>query len=119
MTTITEIDKKIAELEAQKTAILAEEKEAALARAHEAIGALKKLGYHYQLTEVSANSSRRSGVKDSVLELIKSSNGISPAQMAAKLGIQDKSGKQAIANALTALKKADIVKADSGKYALV
>jgi hypothetical protein len=55
---------------------------------------------------------RRSGIRDNVLEAIKLTPGMSPAQIRQALGIPegDKSGSQSVSNALSAMKKAGTIK---------
>jgi len=115
MTTVSDIDKQIAELESQRRALLDQERKQALKKAQDAVKELNALGYNYTLTETTAPK-RRTGVRRDVLDVVKKTNGIKPADIAATLGLADKAGKQAVSNALTALKKAGQVAASDGKY---
>ena len=117
MPTISDIDKQIAALEAQKQKIIDDEKKAALKKVEDALAELNALGFNYKLTGgASPLGKRRAGVRQSVLEVVKKANGIRPADIAATLDMGDKSGKQSVANALAALKKAKLVSAKDGIY---
>jgi hypothetical protein len=117
MPTITEIDKQIAELEAQKMKIIKEEKNEALKVVEIALNKLNALGCSYSLVEATApTKTRRKGVRVSVLNVIAKADGVTPAQIAEALGIDDKSGKNSISNALAALKASGHAKADNGIY---
>lgn len=105
----------IRELEQQKQQLLATAKKEALDKANAAISELAELGFHYQLVESEAPP-RRTGVRETVLQVVKAADGITPAQIAEKLGMDDKAGKQSVANALAALKKAGSVASDNGVY---
>ncbi len=116
---------KIMELEAQKQQLLDDAKKELITAAEKAVADLNNLGFHYRLVEGTApapvsSGGRRTGVPQSVLEVVqKSADGVSPAMIAEQLGMTDKRGKQSIANALSNLKKANQVAADSGIYRTV
>jgi len=57
-------------------------------------------------TVTGTRSTRRSGVRDQVLQVVKSKDGVTSADIRKALGITDKSGSQSVSNALSALKKA-------------
>jgi hypothetical protein len=59
-----------------------------------------------------SSGGRRGGIRDNVLDAIKLTPGMSPAQIRQALGIPegDKSGSQSVSNALSAMKKAGTIK---------
>ena len=117
MTALTDIDQQIAALEAQKRELVKEEKKTALKKVELALQELNALGHNYSITEGGTPTrTRRTGVRDSVLEAVKKADGIKPADIAATLGLGDKAGKQSVANAISALKKAGSIVAKDGKY---
>jgi hypothetical protein len=117
MTTLTDIDKQIADLQAQKRELIKQEKKTALKKVEAALQELNALGYNYSITESGTPTrTRRSGVRGKVLEVVKNADGIKPSDIAVALGIDNKAGKQSVANALSALKKAGSVVAEEGKY---
>lgn len=111
----------IRELEAQKQKLLEDAKKEALAKAHEAISALAELGYNYTLVQGEGSGAvtragRRTGIRDQVLAIVQQSKGIAPAAIIKQIGDESKAGKQAVANALSALKKTGAVSAEGGLY---
>ena len=118
MSTLSDIDKQIAELEAQKQKIIEDERKAALKKVEDAISELNALGFNYKLTGGPvASGKRRTGVRENVRQAIMNApDGIKPSAIAAQLGMDDKAGKQSVANALSALKKAKLVVAKDGIY---
>lgn len=118
MTTLTDIDKQIADLQAQKRKLVEDEKKTALKKVELALQELNALGFNYRLTEADQAQSRgrRSGVRDSVLNTIKSNPGITSAAIAERLGWTDKSGKQSVANAVSNLRKANQITSEGGKH---
>lgn len=118
MTTLSEIDQQIADLQRQKQKLIDDEKKSALKKVEMALNELNALGFDYRLVQGVATTSRtrRPGVRQDVLNVIKQNNGIKPADIADKLSIDDKAGKQSIANALTALKKSGEVKVENSLY---
>lgn len=120
---------KIRQLDEQKTALLGQAKSEALQKANAAIAELNELGFNYRLVEGSASAvatrtpssstGRRSGIRDEVLSAIQSApDGLAPAAIREQLGIEsgDKSGAQSVANALSALKKANKITDKDGLY---
>lgn len=68
-----------------------------------------------------SSGSRRSGVRESVLEAVRKTPGMSPSEIRKALGVieGDKSGSQSVSNALSALKKAgQIRETEPRKYAV-
>lgn len=118
MNQLSDIDKQIAELEAQKRKLVEEEKKSAKKKVELALQELNALGFNYKLVEEgTATRTRRSGVRDSVFKAVQSApQGIKPADIAEQLNMTDKAGRQSISNALSALKKANKVSADAGVY---
>lgn len=120
---------RIKELDAERAKLLEEAKATALANAEQAVAELNELGFNYRLVQGSVSapkapkpsaSGRRSGIRESVLEAIQNAgpDGIAPAGIRQKLGIadDDKSGAQSVANALSALKKANKISDNNGAY---
>lgn len=106
----------IRELEAKKQKLLATAKVEALQKANAAINELSELGFHYELVERDAPQ-RRTGVRETVLKAVSSAaDGITPAQIAVALNMDNKAGKQSVSNALAALKKAGTVSSQNGVY---
>lgn len=125
MTSIADIEKQIAELEKQKAAVIAEEKDAALDKVKVALAELNALGFNYKLVEAGATTStprvRRTGLKQNVLmEIKRRNNGISVADLLKNLQLDKDNDKTALQNALSALKKAgDITSPSRGIYKAV
>ncbi len=126
------IIEQIMELEAKKQELMAKAKEEALKAAEKAVADLNNLGFAYRLIETineprrtvtSADGStrtRRSGVADEVLELIKKSpSGLSRGAVIEQLGAHDKSAQQSISNALSNLKKKGQLAANGGIYTAI
>lgn len=118
----------IMELEAQKQKLMAQAKDEALKMAEKAVSDLNNLGFNYRLVEGStttrapststgATRTRRGGVSDDVLDLIKKApDGLPSSVIQDQLGAHDKSAKQSIANALSNLKKKGLLTAADGVY---
>ncbi len=118
----------IMELEAQKQKLMAQAKDEALKMAEKAVSDLNNLGFNYRLVEGStttrtasastgATRTRRGGVSDDVLDLIKKApDGLPSSAIQDQLGAHDKSAKQSIANALSNLKKKGQLTAENGVY---
>lgn len=116
------------ELDAKRDQLIKQAKEDALRKANEAIADLNALGFNYILAENSVPTGapavrqtrgrRRSGVRQEVLEVIKQHpEGIKPADIIEAMGMSDdKSGQNAIRNALTAMKKDGEVTAENSLY---
>jgi hypothetical protein len=67
----------------------------------------------------AARRGRRSSRRASILDLLKSSDGLGRGEILVKMGLKgDKSGEQSVSNALNALKKAGEVVAKDRKYRL-
>lgn len=127
MSTASIIDQ-IMELEAQKQKLMAQAKDEALKAAEKAVNDLNNLGFNYRLVEgnsaprsTSVGSAtprtRRGGVSDDVLELIKKApDGLPSSAVQDQLGAHDKAAKQSVANALSNLKKKGLLSADNGVY---
>lgn len=121
MTDVSDIDRQIAELEAQKQQIVQQQKDQALKKVQDAIAELNALGFNYSLSEGSRTRStgtRRTGVRQDVLKAVKAAgpDGISRADLLAKLDANDNSAKQSISNALANLKKAGEIDGERGHY---
>ncbi|WP_299961498.1 hypothetical protein [uncultured Roseobacter sp.] len=108
----------IKQLEAQKQKLLGQAKSEAMKAANKAIADLKALGFEYHLSEgpkpkakrattaKKSTRTRRSSVRDDVLKVISNSEaGLVRKEIFTVLNATDKSTKQAVANALAALKK--------------
>jgi hypothetical protein len=115
----------IRKLEEQKASLLSAAKSEAMKKAEAAIAELNELGFNYRLVQDGettrtprATGTRRSGVRDEVLTMVKNSpNGISRAQLLEAMDAKgDKSAEQSISNALAALKKAGTVSGEGGVY---
>ena len=122
---------KIRKLDEEKAKLMSEAKATALANAEAAIAELNELGFNYRLVEggtaqtvraprAQGTGTRRSGIRDDVLDTIKASgaDGTTPSAIRQALGIEDgdKSGYQSVANALSALKKGAKIGEKDGKY---
>lgn len=108
-------------LDEQRSKLLETAKASALAKAKEAVEELNALGYKYRLAEgtvTRATGTRRSGIRDSVLQAVAKAGeaGIAPAKIREAIGATDKAGVQSVANALSALKKAKKVTEQGGNY---
>ena len=76
------------------------------------INALNELGFTYHLTEHGEKPStkragtRRTGIREEVLAVVKKApSGMASASIQSAMGASDKQSKQAVANALSALKR--------------
>jgi len=117
MTALSEIDRQIGELQAQKRLLIQEEKKKALRKVELAVKELNALGCNYSIADGGTPArARRTGVRNDVLEVVQKADGIKPADIAASLGMDGKAGRQSVANALSALKKAGSIVVDSGMY---
>ena len=119
MTTVTDIEAQIAELEAQKRTLIADEKKSAIKKAQLAIDELNALGFNYSLVEKGSAPSRtrRTGIRQEVLAIIKEAAGdISRSDLLQKLEAETKSAQQSISNALAALKKSGEIEGERGVY---
>lgn len=122
----TSVLDRIRELDAEKKKLLEEAKATALANAQQAIADLNELGYNYRLVEGSESrssstrqaSGRRSGIRNDVLRVVSNAgpDGITPASIREKLGVEGKSGAQSVANALSALKRTNKIADKNGAY---
>lgn len=124
------IDEEQAKLEKQKEQLRVQAKQEAMASIQDAIRELNSLGFSYRLIEDKGTGStrgpragsgtRRTGIRDQVLAAISaaSPDGIAPAGIRERLGIEagDKSGAQAVANALSALKRQSKISDKDGAY---
>lgn len=117
---------RIMELEAEKQKLMAQAKTEALKAAEKAVADLNNLGFHYSLVEhtdtppairSTGTRTRRGGVSDDVLDLIKKSpDGLPSSAVQEQLGAHDKAAKQSVANALSNLKKKGLLTAKDGIY---
>lgn len=117
----------IRELDKQKNQLLAGAKQEAMNAANAAIATLSELGFHYKLVQSDGSAptraqrtstgTRRSGIRDDVLGIVTDAGpgGVTSAKIAEALGMTDKAGKQAIANALAALSKDKVKQAVRGQ----
>jgi len=140
----THVFDRIEKLEAERSALLAEAREEALATIHDNIERLQRLGYSYTLVEGQDRSqggpsaengklngtsakplptrtgkrTRRAGIRQEVLSAIADAgkNGMTRGELIAQFRAKDDSFKQSISNALSALKKQRQVKAAGGVY---
>lgn len=117
----------IRKLDEQKAQLLQGAKKEALDAAQKAIRALNELGFNYRLSEGQsteraprAAGTRRSGIRNEVLALVKANPGINRSSLIAKMDIKgDKSAEQSLSNALAALKKAGLIVNPDGAYAAI
>jgi hypothetical protein len=118
------------ELEAQKQALMTKAKDEALKMAEKAVADLNNLGFHYRLVEGAGTTrtaptstgtrTRKSGVADEVLAVIKAStDGLPRAGVLEQMGAHDTKAQQSISNALSNLKKKGQLTADGGVYRAV
>lgn len=109
-------------LDEQRNKLLADAKQEALGAANAAIATLKELGFNYSLsldqdTSTASTGSRRTGVRDAVLNVVSGANGISRADILEQMDAKgDKRAEQSISNALANLKKADKIDLNDGVY---
>ena len=87
------------------------------------INALNELGFTYHLTEAStkavprSSGTRRTGIREEVLAVVKKApSGIASASIQSAMGASDKQAKQAVANALSALKREGKITQDGKLY---
>lgn len=114
----------IRKLDEQKAKLLEGAKIEALSAAKAAISTLAELGFNYTLVQGEGSGAisrtpgtRRTGIREEVLALVKANPGATRSSLIAKMNIaSDKSGQQSLSNALAALKKAGTVSADGGAY---
>jgi len=118
MANISDIDKQIAELQAQKKKLVEDEKKTSLQKVNLALQELNALGFNYSLSEgTTSTRTRRTGVRQEVLDVIKAADeAISRADILDKLEATTSSAKQSISNALSNLKKAGKIDSDKGQY---
>ncbi len=105
----------IKKLDEQKVKLLADAKKEALANAKKAIAELEALGFHYSLLQ-EVGTIRRTGIRKEVLNVIKSSKGITRAAILTAMNADEKKTEHSISNALYALKKSGAVTAKDGAY---
>lgn len=109
----------IRKLDEQKQKLLAQAKKEALQKAESAVKELNELGFNYRLVSDEPRS-RRSGVRETILSAIaKNPNGISRQDLMDAVGMTDAKGKQAVSNAIAALKRTGKITGDSGHYKTV
>lgn len=108
----------IRKLDEQKAKLLSQAKKEALAKAEAAVKELNELGYQYEIVERGKSSStRRTGIRQSILEEIqKHPNGIDRQALMDALDMTDSKGRQALSNAVAALKKSGKITGDDGHY---
>ena len=119
MTTLTDIDKQIQALEAQKRKLIEDEKKSALKKAQLALDELNALGFNYQLVQggKTTTRTRRSGIRDDVKKHVKASPGITRADLLEKMNAKgDTKAEQSISNALANLKKVGEITLTDGQY---
>lgn len=119
----TRLSKHRADIEAKRSEIdqqLAKiDKELEAIKAYEAVKTGKAVA-PVTRTPRAAGSKRRTGIRDEVLAVIaQHPQGIGRADILEAMGAKgEKKEEQAISNALSALKKADTVTAEDGKYSV-
>lgn len=108
----------IKKLDEQKAKLLAQAKREALAKAEAAVKELNELGFDYQLVERGKpTTTRRTGIRQTILdEIAKHPNGIGRQQLMDTLDMSDSKGRQALSNAIAALKKQGKIVGDDGHY---
>jgi hypothetical protein len=116
---------RIRELDNERAKLLDDAKTAALANAEAAIAELNELGFTYRLTQDGkaprvakvTGGTRRTGIREEVLAHISANaDGITSTDLLAKMDANDKAAKQAVANALSALKKDGKISGERGHY---
>ncbi len=105
----------IKELEQQKQAVVTQAHDEALNRAELAIKDLNALGFKYKLTK-TGTAPKRTGIRQQVLQTIKTADGLTPAAICETLNLTDTKGKTAVTNALTYLKSKGEVTVEDGVY---
>lgn len=120
------LDEEEARIRTQREQLKEQAKEEALAAVNAAIEELNALGYSYRLVQgreqtrsaPRQTTGRRSGIRDQVLQTVASAggDGIAAAAVREKLGMDDKPGTQAVANALAALKRQSKIAQKGGLY---
>ena len=108
----------IKKLEEQKQQLIDQAKEEALDQANAAITILKELGFNYSLVG-DKTTTRRSGIRATVLAEIKKKPGISRAELFGALNAANTKEKQSIDNARAALAKSGKITAEDGIYTAV
>jgi len=110
----------IRQLEEQKQQLLETARKEALATAEAAIRTLSELGFNYRLTQTGAparTGGRRSGIRQDVLNTIKSNGTMTRAQLLDHFNARgDKKLEQSLSNALSALKRKGSITAEDGNY---
>lgn len=113
-TLFEEKQRKLEEAQRELHAAVADERKRLLAQRAEVD---KKLAELDALTGTKRGGTRRSGIRQEVLNAVKNApQGIARAGLLDALGAQDKSSQQSISNALAALKKAGTIDQKDGKY---
>lgn len=103
----TDIDAKIAEVDKELKAITA----------YEAVKTGKGASTTRAEPKASRTGTRRTGIRQEILDLIAKSKGMGRADIIEAMGVKgSKADEQAVSNALAALKKAGTITADSGQY---
>jgi len=117
MPTVSDIDQQIADLEAKKRQLIADEKRSALKKVQLAIQELNALGFSYSLVEgQSSTGTRRTGIRQQVLALIQKAPTTRADVIQALDAAGDKKAQQSISNALANLKKTGAVSLVDGTY---
>jgi hypothetical protein len=125
----------IRKLDEQKAALIESAKKEALDQANTAIATLNELGFSYHLTQgqntprqtidprigaslrSAATGTRRTGIREQVLQAVTESDGISRSKLLEQMGAKgEKSAEQSISNALAALKKGGQIGLVDGNY---
>jgi len=111
-------------LDEQREKLLSDAKAEALSRVEAALQTLNELGFSYRLVEGSqastaprSSGTRRTGVRQEVLQAVKDQGPIARAPLLEHMGVKgDRSGEQSVSNALAALKKSGEITATDGNY---
>jgi hypothetical protein len=109
-------------LDDQKAQLLKQAKQEALGKVNDAVKELNALGFAYSVVEgeKASTGTRRTGIRQEVLTVISKGNGLTRAGIDSAMSADDKSTKQSISNALSALKKSNkISQNDQGLYTAV
>ena len=114
----------IRKLDEQKAKLLHGAKQEAIDLINGGIKTLNELGFKFHLVEEGTlpakparTGTRRTGIREEVLALVKANPGASRSSLIKLMGIaDDKSGQQSLSNALAALKKAGTITAENGAY---
>ncbi len=114
MSDVLEKKRALEQAQADYNAAVADERKRLVAQRDEIDRQIAELD---ALTGAKPKSSRRSGIRQAVLDTIKKNpDGMTPGQIKDTMGLIDQSGSNSVTNALSALKRANRVTVDDGRY---